>query len=213
MSRPLTLVIAGTGTEVGKTWFGSRVLSLARAAGWQVAARKPAQSYDPSESQPTDAEILAVASGESFHDVCPAHRWYPLPMAPPMAADALAQPRFDLDTLVNELSWPSAARLRVLEIAGGLCSPIAHDADNLQLIRRVAPHHVVLVADAGLGTINAVRLSLMALAQFKVSIYLNRFDPTVELHRRNRDWLLQHETTAAFTDVRECWAALQRTAP
>jgi dethiobiotin synthetase len=48
---------------------------------------------------------------------------------------------------------------------------------------------VVLVADAGLGTINGVRLSADALAPWPVTVVLNRFDPADDLHLRNHEWL------------------------
>lgn len=188
MSRPRYLcVIAGTGTEVGKTWMTCRMLEVARKRGLQVAARKPAQSFEA--GQPTDAELLAAASGESLHAVCPEHRWYAVPMAPPMAADVLGRERLSLDDLIAEIRWSSGIELGCVEIAGGLRSPIAHDADNVELIERVGPDSVVLVADAGLGTINSVRLSLAALHGKRVHVFLNRFDAANELHVRNRAWL------------------------
>ena len=50
---------------------------------------------------------------------------------------------------------------------------------------------VVLVADAGLGTINAVSLSVapFARARARPVVVLNRYDPDDDLHRRNRTWL------------------------
>ena len=45
------------------------------------------------------------------------------------------------------------------------------------------------MADAGLGTINAVRLSVDALTGFDTLVVLNRFDPGDDLHVANRDWL------------------------
>lgn len=187
MSRPRRLiVIAGTGTEVGKTWVGCRLLELARKRGRRVAARKPAQSF---EAAPTDADLLAAATGESPHMICPVHRWYAVPMAPPMAADVLGCERLSLADLVAEIRWPDGVDLGCVEIAGGLRSPIAHDADNVELIERLKPDAVVVVADAGLGTINSVRLSLAALGDKRVRVYLNRFDPANDLHARNRAWL------------------------
>ena len=189
MNRPRHLcVMAGTGTEVGKTWVTCRLLESARKRGLQVAARKPAQSFEA--GQPTDAELLAEATGEALHAVCPEHRWYAVPMAPPMAADVLGRERLLLDDLIAEIRWPSGVDLGCVEIAGGLRSPIAHDADNVELIERIGPDAIVLVADAGLGTINSVRLSLAALAGRRVHVYLNRFDATNELHVRNRAWLV-----------------------
>ena len=187
-SHTRLVVIAGTGTEIGKTWFAVRFVQAARARGLRVAARKPAQSY-AADDRVTDADLLATASGEDVHRVCPKHRWYPVPMAPPMAAEALGQAKIRLDELVEELHWPSDTDLAVVETAGGLCSPMSHDADNLGLIDCLRPSRVILVADAGLGTLNAVRLCLRALGTIQTYVFLNRFDASNELHARNREWL------------------------
>lgn len=203
------IAIVGTNTEVGKTWIGCKILRLARAAGLRVAARKPAQSFAAGDTSATDAELLATASGESPHDVCPAHRWYRMAMAPPMAADALRQARITLEELTNELQWPADADVGVIETAGGLLSPIAHDGDNLELLRAIKPDRVLLVADAGLGTINAVRLSLRALTDFVTCVVLNRYDIGDELHRRNRDWLREQYGVNAAIDAAECWENLR----
>ena len=65
----------------------------------------------------------------------------------------------------------------VVEGAGGLLSPLADDGDTLDLVTALAPAAVVLIADAGLGTINLVRLSCAALGTDRtVIVYLNRFE-------------------------------------
>ena len=51
----------------------------------------------------------------------------------------------------------------LVETAGGVRSPQADDGDVRRHGRAVVPDAVVLVADAGLGTVNAVRLSVAAL--------------------------------------------------
>lgn len=202
--RPrLLLIVAGTGTEVGKTWVARQVLRQARQRGLRVAARKPAMSYVPGDGA-TDAELLGAASGEPAGQVCVPHRWYALPMAPPMAADALGRPPLLLAELLMELAWPADIDLGLVETAGGLCSPIAHDADNAGLIAHLAADAVLLVADAGLGTLNAVRSSLRILGDCNVQVLLNRFDAAEELHRRNRDWLLG-EGARVLTGVEEWW--------
>jgi dethiobiotin synthetase len=48
---------------------------------------------------------------------------------------------------------------------------------------------VLLVADAGLGVINAVRLSVDAFAPAPVVVVLNRYDTTDAVHQCSRDWL------------------------
>lgn len=206
--RPERLVVVvGTGTEVGKTWVGAQVLRALRAAGVTVSARKPAQSFEPTDRE-TDAHLLAAASGEDPTLVCPSHRWYEVPMAPPMAADVLGRPRFTIADLVAELAWaPPFPQLGMVETAGGVRSPLADDGDSVTLIEALQPDLVLVVADAGLGTINSVRLTMEALdrgAQVATEIvYLNRFDERTELHRRNHRWLSQRDGYDVVTGIDE----------
>jgi dethiobiotin synthetase len=201
--RPERLVlVCGTGTEVGKTWVAGRLLCALRSRGLSVAARKPAQSYDVDSAGvrlggPTDAELLGAASGEDPDTVCRPSRCYPRAMAPPMAAEALGLTDFTIAELVAEMDWPAeAVRMGVVETAGGVRSPQASDGDSTDLIAALAPDVVVLVSDAGLGTINGVRLSMDALqtvtgpmSSVRTVVALNRFDGHHDLHRRNRQWL------------------------
>ena len=256
MRPALLVVLAGTGTEVGKTWVGRRLLEELRRRGSSVAARKPAQSYEPADAI-TDADELAAGSGEDPLVVCPQHRRYEIALAPPMAADLLGKPAIHLADLVAEIagSWPSdagpsgigstAARptgagpsadpvtgaeptaapvgrpgrnrsagipvdVGLVELIGGVRSPIAHDGDGVDLIAALRPDLIVVVADAGLGTINAVLTTLDSLAGVgaPVVVHLNRFDPSVELHMRNRAWFSDlwqgHKGSPAVTvDVAE----------
>lgn len=187
--------MAGTSTGVGKT----RV-AAALAARWapDVAVRKPAQSYD---GPPTDAEILAAASGEPVDAVCPPHRSYELGVAPFMAAVRLGRPPFTLDDLVGELRWP-AVRIGLVESAGGVRSPITSDAaDTVDLCDALAPDRVVLVAAAGLGTLNAVRLAVDVLARHPTTVFLNRYEPADRLHVDNRAWLVEHLDVPVCTEL------------
>lgn len=195
-SRPnQVVVVVGTGTEVGKSWVSAALLAACRAKGIAVAARKPAQSFDPSDGA-TDAEVLGVASGEDPQVVCPPHRWYEMPLAPPMAAVELHRPPFTVDHLMREIAWPKKRLgLGLVETAGGVASPQASDGDTTDLIRSLDPDWVLLVADAGLGVINAVRLAVLALRSAeparnrRLLVVLNRFDPDSVLHIRNLEWL------------------------
>lgn len=178
----MRLLLTGTGTGVGKTWIGVRLAAaLPGAIAW-----KPAQSFEPGEG-PTDAELLAAATGQVPHDVCPAHRWYPVPLAPPEAADELELPPFTIADLLSEA--PSTDGVLLVEGAGGVRSPLAADGDSVALADALQPDLVVLVAHAGLGTINDVRLSAGALAGFRVLVLLNRYDPASRVCVRNSAFL------------------------
>lgn len=209
MSRPERLaVVTGTGTEVGKTWLAVRLATWLRSEGRSVAARKPAQSFAPDDTE-TDADLLASATGEPAEAVCPPQRWYPVPLAPPMAADALGRPPIALADLVGELVWPDATvDVGLVEGAGGLASPIAHDGDTAALIDRLRPDVVVLVTEPALGVVSNVRLAARALSGAELLVVLNRYDPADEVHRRSCDWLRRVDGLAVVTDAIEAAHAL-----
>jgi len=197
------VLVCGTGTEVGKTWVCARLLATLRSRGVTVAARKPAQSFDiDSEGGrlggATDAERLGEASGEHPGVVCRPFRSYHRAMAPPMAAEALGLPQFTVAELIGEMAWPGdRVQVGVVETAGGVRSPQASDGDVVDMAAMLAPDVVLLVADAGLGTINAVRLSMDALSGAPAAdgtrtvVVLDRFDGHHDIHRRNREWLAE----------------------
>lgn len=204
-----TILVTGTGTDIGKTWVGAATIRALRERGHGVAARKPAQSYAPEELGHTDAEVLAAASGEPPDAVCPHHRWYPIPMAPPMAAAALGLPPFTIADLAMESGPAHPSMLTLVEGAGGPRSPLAADGDTVDLGREIGAEVAVLVAGAGLGTINGVRLCAEALRGFSLVVALNRFDPADTLHHRNHEWLVH----AGFRVVTDPGSLADRLAP
>jgi dethiobiotin synthetase len=211
------VAVVGTGTDVGKTWVAARLLTDLRKAGLRVAARKPVQSFDPHDDPAgLDAAVLAAATGELPEEVCPPHRWYEVPMAPPMAAESLGRPPFTIQDLVSELRWPADGAadgaadagvdadpvdVGLVETAGGIRSPLAMDGDCLALCEAMDPDVIVLVADAGLGTINALRLTLDVLGPLAALavVVLNRFDPESDLHRRNLEWTSERDRRRVVT--------------
>lgn len=206
MGRPRRLVVvAGTATEIGKTWVSVELARALVADSWTVAARKPAQSGGPHDS--SDADLLAAATGERSLVVCPEHRRYSVPMAPPMAAEALGLEPPTIATLHGEVaaSWGGrAADVGLVELAGGVASPAAVDGDGAQLAASLGADAVVLVADAGLGTINAAVLAQMRLSDAGAPagvVFLNRFDPADDLHRRNAAWLRDRQAMRIVTGI------------
>ena len=167
--RMTVVVVAGTGTEVGKTWVTAGARGRApRARGIAVAARKPVQSFAPDDDATTDADVLAAATGEDPHAVCPPHRWLPRADG---AADgrrrARARRRSRSPSSSAEIADAPTPTRSCSSRAPAACAPRSPtDGDTVDARRRAArPTLVVLVADAGLGTINLVRLSVDALAR------------------------------------------------
>jgi dethiobiotin synthetase len=208
MTRPRTLVfVAGTATEVGKTWWGAAVARELRAAGVEVGARKPVQSAEPGDA--TDAELLAAATGEAPDAVCSPARTFGLAWAPPMAARELGAAPFTTADLAGAIDWPPSITVGLVEGVGGPRSPISDDGDNVDLAHALAPDLVVVVADAGLGTINAVRLSATAFGDFRVVVALNRYGDDL-LHARNREHLTAVDGFDVVTTPRQLADRLRR---
>lgn len=189
MAADTVVFVAGTATEVGKTWAAARLASALRGRGRTVRAYKPVQSYDPDEDGPTDAEVLAAATGQSSDEVCPPERSYPVPLAPPMAAARLDRPCPGLDELVQACRFADGADVGIVEGVGGLYSPLAADGCNLDLIERLDPTTVLVVAEAGLGAIHSVLACVLPLAGRRTLVFLNRFDPADEVQQLNLQWL------------------------
>jgi dethiobiotin synthetase len=202
----LTIVVTGTDTEVGKTWLTVELALALQQRGARVVIRKPVQSFDPAD-RTTDADILAEASGEDPIVVCPGHRRYPFAMAPPMASDALGGPSFKLEELIAEMDLPSTG-VALVEGIGGARSPLAHDGDSVDLAHSLGADHVALVAPAGLGTINSVRLASAALDGLRTVVFLNRFNPADTLHAANRSWLTDVDGLDVETSPQELLARL-----
>ena len=148
---------------------GSRPSSRPRCASAASRSwpRKPVQSFAPEHDSPTDAEVLARG-----HRRGPARRvpGAPLAAARDGAADggrrARRRRRSRSPTSSREITrQPPRDAIVLVESVGGVRSPLADDGDTVDARRpRCDPTLVVLVADAELGTINVVRLSVDVLA-------------------------------------------------
>ena len=213
--RPRYLIgVAGVGTEIGKTFVSVQLLTELSGRGWFVNARKPAQSVAPGET--TDSELLGQASGEDPALVCSPSRTYLVPMAPPMAATQLGFDPPQLGELIEEVSrsWGGrVADIGLVETAGGVASPLGIDGDNAQFLGSLEPELILLVADAGLGTINSIRLSVghlqVAAPGVPIVVWLNHFDHANELHILNREWLQRVDGLRCLTTVDECAALVE----
>jgi dethiobiotin synthetase len=183
------LFVCGTDTGVGKTEVGRALLALWAARGLTPRALKPVETGCPKDA-PEDALALRAACGPP-HDALPLDAVCPqrflLPAAPLVAAEAEggAVDLARIDALVREAlvcaARPAGALL--VEAAGGLLVPLAREQGrlftNLDLARLLGLP-VLLVARAGLGTINHCALSAQALRLAGVpvvAIVLNRTSP------------------------------------
>lgn len=165
--KPFRIFVAGTDTEIGKTQVATALLSLLADRGDRPAPFKPYETGVARGDLPADAEALRLAarSVDDLHLICP-HRFLE-PLAPGVAAEREGrQPSF-AETLAAYKSF--ARRSLVAEAAGGLRVPIDARRDNLDLIAALKLP-VLLVARAGLGTLNHTALSLDALRARRIPV-------------------------------------------
>ncbi len=154
------LFVSGTDTGVGKTFVSCALARGLRAAGIDVGVMKPIETGVPTEG-PEDARALRLAAGvdDPLDLICPVR--FSLPASPEAAARAegrtasLTSIRDAFDSLARR------HRFMLVEGAGGLLVPIDAHTDMADLAREL-DLPVLLVARAGLGTVNHTRLSLEA---------------------------------------------------
>lgn len=152
------LIITGTSTDVGKTIATAALAAAARAAGRTVAVCKPAQTgMGPGE--PGDLAMISHLSGVTR---TAEFARYPDPLAPDTAARRCGQPLLTLGETVTGIDELADADLTLIEGAGGLLVRIG-EFTLVELAHKLAAP-VVVVAAAGLGTLNHTELTTRALA-------------------------------------------------
>lgn len=155
------LVVTGTGTGVGKTVVTAAVAALAVAAGERVAVLKPAQT-GVAPGEPGDlADVVRLVPGVTGRE--PAR--YPDPLAPATAARRAGLPAVTPVVAAREARVLAATHdLVLVEGAGGLLVRFDDDGGTLADVAALLGAPVLVVAAAGLGTLNHTALTTEALA-------------------------------------------------
>ncbi len=158
--------VTGTDTGVGKSQVAGALLSLLARGGARPFAFKPYETGVPRGGTPEDAAHLRACAGswQPLSTVC-LHRFVP-PLAPGVAAERSPRPGAWQKTLAQFRRFDGPG---VVEGAGGLLVPL----DGTHLIIDLAEAlrlPVVLVARAGLGTLNHLGLSLEALRARRLEV-------------------------------------------
>ncbi|MDQ0778857.1 dethiobiotin synthetase [Streptomyces aurantiacus] len=150
------LVITGTGTEVGKTVATAAVAAAAVAAGRSVAVLKPAQTGVLPGERGDAAEVARLAGAVTVVELAR----YPEPLAPATAARRAGLPPVG-PAEVAEAAGKLAADhdLVLVEGSGGLLVRFDDEGGSLADAARLLGAPVLVVASAGLGTLNTTELT------------------------------------------------------
>lgn len=191
-----TLFVIGTDTDVGKTYVTGLIVKKLHGSGRTSAYFKAAMSGNARDAQgnliPGDALHVKTISGidQPLTTMCP--YVYERAVSPHLAARIEGNP-VDLQRIVHDLhSLCTAYDFVTMEGAGGILCPIRFDETChlfLPELIRACRMDCLLVADAGLGTINAVGLTASYLKEQGIAlrgIVLNRFEPGNPMHEDNK---------------------------
>lgn len=177
------LFVTGTDTGVGKTAIVCALIQLLQEAGLRVGAYKPVCSgaeLEPGCEPVWDdlRRISAVLPGISDDLICPQR--FLAPLAPPRAA--ALESREVNETLLWEglQNWNRIQPdLLLVEGAGGLLSPLSENLLNRDLAVQFG-FPLLIVARAGLGTINQTLMTIETARSHRLSIagvLLNQPEP------------------------------------
>jgi dethiobiotin synthetase len=159
------LVVTGTGTDVGKTVVTAAIAALARARGDRVAVVKPAQT-GVAGGEPTDTDTITRLSGVTdTHELAR----FPDPLSPEAAARVSGLPPLDLAACGEYIAKLADSRdLVLVEGAGGLLVRWDQAGTTIADLAAMLAAPVLVVAAAGLGTLNHTALTFEAIAARKL---------------------------------------------
>jgi len=143
--------VTATDTGVGKTFVTAALATALRARGRDVAVFKPVQSGATAEDPSGDAVLLGADCVFAFA----------APLAPLVAARAEGRTIELEPILARARELAREHELLLVEGAGGLLVPLAEDLDLADLAVALGLP-LVIVARAGLGTVNHTLLTIEA---------------------------------------------------
>ena len=153
----MILVVTGTGTDVGKTVVTAAVAALAPG---RVAVLKPAQTGVGPDEPGDLAEVRRLVPGVTTRELAR----YPEPLAPATAARRAGRPPVRPEgaaTAASELA--DDHDLVLVEGAGGIAVRFDDDGGTLADVAAKLAAPVLVVATAGLGTLNHTELTVAEL--------------------------------------------------
>jgi len=176
------LFVTATDTNVGKTVIAGAIADHFRRRSLRVAVCKIAATGCVHRREglvSEDAEYLAHCADASFplDVICPQR--YAEPLAPAIAAQRIGQP-LDWSAIDRSLTVMSATSdIMIIEGVGGLMTPMDNKHTILDTIIWLKLP-TVIVARAGLGTINHTLLTINALRSANATIagiVINQYPP------------------------------------
>lgn len=189
------IFITGTGTDVGKTYVTGLIVKKLRENNKKAAYYKAAMSGNDRRSDgsliPGDALLVKNRAGieQPLEEMCP--YIYETAVSPHLASKIEGNPvemeqvLNSFDNVCNKYDYITA------EGSGGILCPLRFDEKKIQLEDFIKARGLscLMIADAGLGTINAVVLTAEYMKAHQIpvkGIIFNHYEPGSRLHEDNR---------------------------
>lgn len=189
------LFITGTGTDVGKTFVTGLIVKKLTENGCAAAYYKAAMSGNDRRADgsliPGDAFHVKNISGitQPLEEMCP--YIYETSVSPHLASKIEGNPvemeqvLKGFDVVCDKYGYVTA------EGSGGILCPLRFDEKKIQLedFIKACSLSCLMIADAGLGTINAVVLTAEYMKSHGIpvkGIIFNHYEPGNKLHEDNR---------------------------
>jgi dethiobiotin synthetase len=155
--RPL--VVTGTGTEVGKTIVTAAVAAVMNARGERVAVVKPAQTGLASGDESDVEAVTRLAGVNDVHEIAR----YPEPLAPATAARRAGIAATPVAVAAETVLGLANRDVVLVEGAGGVLVRLDDAGGTILDIAASVDADILVVAAAGLGTLNATALTCAAI--------------------------------------------------
>lgn len=181
-----TLFVVGTGTDIGKTYISGLIVKKLHESGSAAAYYKAAMSGNVRRADgslvPGDALFVKEISGISqpLVEMCP--YIYETAVSPHLASRMEGNPVQMEVVLEGFRNSCDNYEYVTLEGSGGILCPICFDEGKLWLpdVIKACGAGCLLIADAGLGTINSVGLTAFYMKEHGIplrGIVFNHFKP------------------------------------
>ena len=156
------IFVTGTGTDIGKTYVSALIVKKLAYAGIRTGYYKAALS-GPKSIGDSDAGYVKKIAGITQEDTSLLSYLYQNAVSPHLAAQIEGNPvdpekiKKDFDKVKSKFDYVT------VEGSGGIVCPIRWDEEHeilLEDIVKMLHLNTLVIADAGLGTINAVVLTV-----------------------------------------------------
>ena len=188
------LFITGTGTDMGKTYVTGLILKKFQEYGKKAAYYKAVMSGNVRDHDgkliPGDAVYVKNSSGirQPVEEMCP--YVYETAVSPHLAAKLEGNP-VEMKTVLQGFDGLCDQYEYVtVEGSGGILCPLRYDTQKIWLedFIKARQFQCLIVADAGLGTINSVVLTVEYMRAHSIpvkGIIFNHYNELGTLHRDN----------------------------